>query len=59
LTILSPIVLGYAFFAEVPKASPERIFTALGVFLVALGVIAQLPASRVPRALSGGRGVVN
>src|SRR5262245_23409287 len=49
LAILSPIVLCYAFFVEVPKASPERVFTALGIFLVALGVIAQLPSYRASR----------
>ena len=43
LAILSPAVLCYAFFMEVPNASPERIFTAIGIFLVALGVLAQLP----------------
>jgi len=44
LALSSPAVLCYAFFAEVPSASPERIATALGVFAIALGVVAQLPS---------------
>jgi FtsH-binding integral membrane protein len=47
LVVLSPVLLCYAFFAEVPKASPERVFTALGVFALAAGVVAQLPSYRV------------
>ena len=47
LVVLSPALLCYAFFAEVPKASPERVFTALGVFALAAGVVAQLPSYRV------------
>ena len=50
LVLLAPFVLCYAFFVEVPKASPERIFTALGVVLVALGVVLHLPCYRMPRA---------
>jgi len=50
LVLLAPFVLCYAFFVEVPKASPERIFTALGVVLVALGVVLQLPCYRMSRA---------
>jgi hypothetical protein len=46
LALLAPFVLCYAFFVEVPKASPERVFTALGVLLVALGVVVQLPCYR-------------
>jgi hypothetical protein len=49
LAILSPMVLCYAFFAEVPKASPERIFTTIGIVLVALGVLAQLPGYPMSR----------
>ena len=49
MAIVSPIVLCYAFFAEVPKASPERILTALGILLVVLGVIGQLPSYRRQR----------
>lgn len=49
LTVLSPILLCYAFFAEVPTASPERTLTALGVIFSALGVVAQLPGSRLSR----------
>jgi heme A synthase len=52
LVLLAPFVLCYAFFVEAPKASPERLFTALGVVLVSLGVVAQLPCYRVSRALS-------
>jgi hypothetical protein len=47
LAISSPVLLGYAFFAEVPNASPERVVTALGVFLVALGAVGQLPSYRI------------
>ena len=42
--MLSPPILIYAFFAEAPKASPERVLTALGVFILLLGVVAQLPS---------------
>jgi hypothetical protein len=52
LVLLAPFVLCYAFFLEAPKASPERVFTALGVVLVALGVVSQLPCYRVSRVLS-------
>jgi hypothetical protein len=53
LAISSPFVIGYAFFAEVPRASPERVLTALGILLVALGVVAQLPCYRkAPTELS-------
>ena len=47
LAVISPMLLAYAFFAEVPKASPERVLTALGVFSLAAGVVAQLPSYRV------------
>jgi hypothetical protein len=47
LVLLAPFVLCYAFFVEAPKASPERVFTVLGVSLVALGVVAQLPCYRI------------
>jgi hypothetical protein len=50
LAILSPAVLVYAFFAEAPNASPERVFTVLGVFLALLGVLGQLPNYRVVRS---------
>jgi len=45
LLILSPLLLCYAFFAEAPKATPERVFTGLGVFALLLGVLAHLPSS--------------
>ena len=45
LALLSPVLLCYAFFAEAPRASPERIVTLLGVAAVALGVVAQLPSA--------------
>jgi hypothetical protein len=45
LALLSPGLLCYAFFAEAPRASPERIVTLLGVVAVALGVVAQLPSA--------------
>ena len=43
LVILSPFILCYAFFAEAPRASPERTFTFFGVLFAALGVMGQLP----------------
>ena len=43
LVILSPLVLCYAFFAEAPRATPERAFTGLGVLALLLGVAAHLP----------------
>jgi hypothetical protein len=46
LALLSPVLLCYAFFVEVPKASPERVITALGVISLAAGVVAQLPSYR-------------
>ena len=46
LVILSPLVLCYAFFAEAPKATPERVFTGLGVLALLLGVLAHLPSYR-------------
>jgi hypothetical protein len=49
LAILSPVVLCYAFFMEVPKASPQRVLTALGVLFVALGVAGHFPSLRVRR----------
>ena len=45
LALLSPALLCYAFFAEVPLASPARIVTLLGVVSIALGVAAQLPSA--------------
>ena len=46
LVALAPLVLVYAFFAEAPKASPDRLFTALGVLMILVGVLAQLPNAR-------------
>jgi hypothetical protein len=46
LLILSPPILCYAFFAEAPKATPERAFTGLGVLALLLGVLAHLPNYR-------------
>ncbi len=46
LVALSPAILTFAFFFEAPKASPDRGFTALGVFVALLGVLAQLPNAR-------------
>jgi hypothetical protein len=45
--VISPMLLAYAFFTEVPKASPERVLTALGIVSLAAGVVAQLPSYRV------------
>jgi hypothetical protein len=56
LALLSPALLCYAFVAEVPHASPERLVTALGVFAVALGVVAQLPSAGRASAESESRG---
>jgi hypothetical protein len=44
--MLSLVVLCYAFFAETPKASPERLLTALGVVLMLFGVVGQVPSYR-------------
>ncbi len=49
LAMLSPPILIYAFFAEAPKGSPERVLTALGVFILLLGVVAQLPSYSAAR----------
>lgn len=46
LVALSPAILTYAFFFEAPNASPDRGFTALGVFAALLGLLAQLPNAR-------------
>jgi hypothetical protein len=46
LAISSPALLLYAFLAEAPKATPDRVLTILGVFLVLFGVLAQLPSYR-------------
>jgi hypothetical protein len=43
LAIVSPLILCYAFFAEAPRATPERALTGLGVFALLLGVVAHLP----------------
>ena len=45
--VISPMLLAFAFFVEVPKASPERVLTALGVVFLAAGVVAQLPSYRI------------
>jgi hypothetical protein len=50
LAIVSPPILCYAFFAEAPKAAPGRLLTALGVFVLLLGVLAQLPNCRTDEA---------
>jgi hypothetical protein len=47
LTILSPLILSYAFFSEAPKAIPGRFVTGLGVLALFLGVIAHLVNYRV------------
>jgi hypothetical protein len=46
LTLLSPAILCYAFFAEAPKGTPARIVTTLGIVVLLLGVAAQLPNIR-------------
>ena len=38
LALASPAVLCFAFFVEAPVASPERIWTLLGVVAVAAGI---------------------
>ena len=45
LAMLSPVLLCYAFFAEAPRGSPERIVTTLGIVSITLGVAAQLPSA--------------
>jgi FtsH-binding integral membrane protein len=44
LALVSPLVLTYAFFFEAPLGRPDRLITALGIFAVALGVVARLVA---------------
>jgi len=46
LVLAAPVLLLFAFFAEPPRASPERTLTFLGVLLTLLGVAAQLPSRR-------------
>jgi hypothetical protein len=46
LLLLAPCVLLYAFFAEPPRASPERAITFIGVLLMLLGVAGQLANRR-------------
>ncbi len=38
LALASPAVLCFAFFVEAPVASPERVWTVLGVAMVAAGI---------------------
>jgi hypothetical protein len=38
LALASPAVLCFAFFVEAPLASPERVWTLLGVAMVAAGI---------------------
>jgi hypothetical protein len=47
LALASPFVLTYGFFFEAPLGRPDRIITALGIFAVAIGVVAQLVARAV------------
>jgi hypothetical protein len=49
LAILSPPILCYAFLAEAPRAMPERVSTLVGIFALALGVVAHLPSYRMQR----------
>lgn len=46
LLLLAPMVLLYAFFAEPPRASPERAITFIGMLLMLLGVGGQLTNRR-------------
>ena len=46
MVLVSPILLGVAFFVEVPAASPDRTLTYFGVILLAAGVLAHLPSYR-------------
>ena len=46
LVILSPLILGLAFVVETPSATPDRALTVLGVFILFIGVLAQLPNNR-------------
>jgi len=38
LALASPVVLCFAFFIEAPVATPERVWTTLGVIAVAAGI---------------------
>ena len=42
LVAAAPLVLFLAFVVEAPYASPERVVTALGVYVLLLGVVVQL-----------------
>ena len=60
LVLVSPILLGVAFFVEVPAATPNRTLTYYGVILLAAGVLAHLPGYRSksgPSLMSGGSGL--
>ena len=46
LVLVSPILLGVAFFVEVPDATPDRTLTRYGVIVLAAGVLAHLPSYR-------------
>ena len=52
LVLVSPFVLTYAFLFEAPLGRPERIITALGIFAVAIGTVAQITAYGVRRRLA-------
>jgi hypothetical protein len=50
LVLASPAVLCFAFFVEAPVASPERVWTLLGVAMVAAGIALHvLGTARRPR----------
>jgi hypothetical protein len=38
LALVSPVVLCFAFFIEAPVASPQRVWTLIGVIAVAAGI---------------------
>lgn len=46
LALAAPWVLVAAFFVEPPRASEDRVMTAIGVFLLALGILACAAAER-------------
>ena len=43
LLLLSPVVLVAAFILEAPKGTPDRLLTLIGVFMLFIGVICQVP----------------
>lgn len=49
LLLHAPAILVVAFFVEVPKASPDRAMTGIGIFVTLLGLLMHLPNARAQR----------